>query len=144
TDRPVVGDWNGDGNDTVGVFRNGAYYLRNSNSSGAADLAFGYGDPGDQPLSGDWNGDGKDTVGIWRNGALYLTHRNATGVADYVFGYGDPGDAAIIGDWDHNGTDELGVVRASYASAVRGLLGERHAELVELFDHDAVAALARD
>ena len=26
-DLPVAGDWNGDGNDEVGVFRNGAWFL---------------------------------------------------------------------------------------------------------------------
>jgi hypothetical protein len=89
------------------------YYLRNSNTTGVADMAFAYGDPGDRPLTGDWNGDGTDTIGIWRNGALYLKNVNTTGVADYVFGYGNPGDAPIIGDWNHNGTDKLGVVRGT-------------------------------
>ncbi len=33
-DRPLVGDWNGDGRDTVGIHRQGVFYLRNANSSG--------------------------------------------------------------------------------------------------------------
>jgi len=52
----VVGDWDGNGTDTIGVFRNGVFYLRNSNTNGFADLAFTYGQPGDVPVVGDWNG----------------------------------------------------------------------------------------
>jgi len=35
----VAGDWNGDGIDTVGVYRpsNGMIYIRNSNTQGVAD-----------------------------------------------------------------------------------------------------------
>ena len=51
---PVIGDWNGDGIDTVGVYRNGVFYLRNSNTVGVADLAFRYGLPGDISVVGGW------------------------------------------------------------------------------------------
>jgi hypothetical protein len=38
-DKLVAGDWDGDGDDTVGVYRpsNGVFYLRNSNTQGIAD-----------------------------------------------------------------------------------------------------------
>ncbi|MGH8953266.1 MAG: hypothetical protein ACRDX9_17825, partial [Acidimicrobiia bacterium] len=38
-DKIVAGDWDGDGDDTIGVYRpgNGIFYLRNSNSQGGAD-----------------------------------------------------------------------------------------------------------
>jgi len=39
-----------------GIYRNSAFYLRNSNTAGIADLVFGYGIPGDTPLAGAWNG----------------------------------------------------------------------------------------
>ncbi|MEI7852004.1 MAG: hypothetical protein WCH86_09240, partial [Kiritimatiellales bacterium] len=60
-DIPIVGDWNGDGIDTVGVFRpsNAMWYL-NPNNAASPDntlIAFGYGLPGDIPVVGDWNGD---------------------------------------------------------------------------------------
>ena len=45
-----------------------AWYLRNTNSSGAPDVPFNYGDPGDKVLGCDWNGDGRATPGIFRNG----------------------------------------------------------------------------
>ena len=33
-DIPAIGDWNGDGVDTTGMYRNGMYYLRYSNTNG--------------------------------------------------------------------------------------------------------------
>lgn len=53
---PVTGDWNDDGIDTVGLFNDGVVFLRNTNSTGPADLTFGFGQAGDQPVAGDWNG----------------------------------------------------------------------------------------
>src|SRR4051812_7486433 len=32
-DRPVMGDWDGDGDDTPGVFRDGVWYYRNAISA---------------------------------------------------------------------------------------------------------------
>jgi hypothetical protein len=29
-DYPIAGDWNGDGIDSVGIYRNGVFYLRNT------------------------------------------------------------------------------------------------------------------
>jgi hypothetical protein len=61
-----VGDWNGDGKDTIGVFRSGRWFLRNTNTTGVADQTFSYGLPDDVPVVGDWNGDGTTTVGVFR------------------------------------------------------------------------------
>jgi hypothetical protein len=55
-DKPVVGDWNGDGVDTIGVYRDGTFHLRNSNTNGFAEIVFSLGMSGDMPISGDWNG----------------------------------------------------------------------------------------
>ena len=66
--KPLVGDWNGDGIDTIGLYDpvNGNYFLRNAHAPRAVDLVYGFGPPGLgwKPLSGDWNGDGADTVGL--------------------------------------------------------------------------------
>ena len=65
-DTTVVGDWDGDGKDTLAVRRGNIYYVRNSLTTGRADTQITYGNPGDQVLVGDWDGDGKDTFGVWR------------------------------------------------------------------------------
>ena len=65
-DYPVVGDWDGDGTATIGIYRGGSFYLSNSNTVGFADWVFPFGQAGDQPIAGDWDGDGIDTIGIFR------------------------------------------------------------------------------
>ncbi|MGB5169695.1 MAG: Ig-like domain-containing protein, partial [Acidimicrobiia bacterium] len=67
-DVPFMGDWNCDGIDTPGLYRqsDGYVYLRNSNTQGVADITFFFGNPGDVPLAGDFNGDGCDTLSLYR------------------------------------------------------------------------------
>jgi hypothetical protein len=114
-DYPVVGDWDGDGDATIGIYRNSSFYLRNSNTLGFADLVFAFGQLGDQPVAGDWNGDGTDTIGIYRpsTGQFLLRDDNSAGTADYSFYLGNVGDVGIAGDWTAKGFDTVGVFRPS-------------------------------
>jgi hypothetical protein len=111
TDKPVTGDWNGDGVDTIGVYRNGQWILRNSNSAGGANYRFNFGNPTDKPVTGDWNGDGVDTIGVYRNGQWILRNSNSAGAAHYRFNYGNPTDKPVTGDWNGDGVDTIGVYR---------------------------------
>jgi CSLREA domain-containing protein len=128
-DLPVTGDWNGDGIDTVGVYKpdTGIVYLRNSNTAGAPDYGFVFGNPGDTPLAGKWDRTmSGDSVGVYRdsNGILYLRRSLDTGFSDYFMILGNPGDAGIAGDWNADGYDSVGVFRPSntrfYLSNVNG------------------------
>jgi len=112
-DYPVVGDWDGNGTDTIGIYRNGVFYLSNSNTTSSADIVFAFGMPGDQPIAGDWNNDGIDTIGLYRSSAItfYLRNSNSTGAPDMSFAFGNPGDVGIAGDWDGDGIDTTGVFR---------------------------------
>ena len=53
-DRAIFGAWEGSTTDTVGVFRerSGMFFLRSSNTTGAADHSFNYGASGLVPISG--------------------------------------------------------------------------------------------
>ncbi len=85
-DKPFVGDFDGDGIDTIGLHREktGYVYFRNTNTEGSADLQFYYGIPKDVLVAGDWDGDGDDTVAVYRpsTGMLYIKLTNTTGNAD--------------------------------------------------------------
>jgi tripartite motif-containing protein 71 len=114
-DKPMVGDWNGDGVDTVGVYRSGQFLLRESNTPGFPDYSVVLGIAGDVPIVGDWDGDGKDGVGVFRpsNGLIYLKNQLTSGVADYTMVLGSPGDKGLGGDWNADGQDSPGVYRPS-------------------------------
>lgn len=58
-DRPLVGDWDGDGKESIGTYRpsNRTFYMRNALSSGAANATITFGNTGDLPITGDWNCD---------------------------------------------------------------------------------------
>jgi len=51
----VVGDWDGDGADSIGVFRSstGTWYLDYDNDGGS-DGSVEYGIAGDRVIAGDW------------------------------------------------------------------------------------------
>ncbi len=121
-DVPFVGDWDCDGIDTPGLYRqsDGFVYLRNANSTGIADVEFFFGDPGDLPLAGDFDGDGCDTVSIYRTseGRVYVVNelgedQGGLGAADFAFTFGNPGDAPFVADFDGDGVDEVGLRRES-------------------------------
>ncbi len=121
-DLPMVGDWDGDGDETPGLYRqsDGFVYLRNSNSQGVADIRFFFGNPGDIPLAGDFDGDGHDTVSIYRpsQGRVFIINAlgandGGLGAADFSYYFGKPGDKPFVGDFDNDGIDEIGLHRES-------------------------------
>jgi len=120
TDKPLIGDWNGDGYSDIGVWRNGTFYL-DANGNGVwdgslIDFQFSFGLSNDTPLVGDWNRDGKDEVGVWRAGRFYLD-LNANRIldaapTDAIFLFGANTDVPVVGDWNGDGTDDVGIWRA--------------------------------
>ncbi|HXD34411.1 MAG TPA: hypothetical protein VN643_25050 [Pyrinomonadaceae bacterium] len=76
-DQPLAGDWTGDGDDDVGVFRNGQFLLRHQRAfGGGSTITVNFGQAGDLAIVGDWNGDGTDTPGVFRpsTGQFFLTN----------------------------------------------------------------------
>jgi hypothetical protein len=65
-DTVMVGDWNGNGHDTLAVRRGAQYFIRNTIAPGQADITVVYGRPDDRVLVGDWDSDGQDTLGVRR------------------------------------------------------------------------------
>jgi len=121
-DLPFMGDWDGDGTETPGLYRqsDGFVYVRHSNTQGIANLEFFFGNPGDVPLVGDFDGDGRDTVSIWRSSQARVFIINALGengaglgAAEYFFDLDDPSVVPFVGDFDGDGIDTIGFYRPS-------------------------------
>ncbi|PKU88281.1 Bacterial Ig-like domain (group 2), partial [Bifidobacterium pseudolongum subsp. globosum] len=93
--------------DSLGVRRGNRYYVRNSLSSGNADVEFTYGLASDQVLVGDWDGDGKDTLVLRRGNRYYVRNSLTPGHADKEFTLGLATDQVLVGDWDGDGKDTL-------------------------------------
>ncbi len=94
TGRPVIGDWDGNGTDDLGMFNEGFFYL-DTTGNGVWDKVAG----GDtfrdfdinsirstgRPAIGDWYGNGIDNLGMYNEGYFYLD-TTGNGVWDKVAG----------------------------------------------------------
>jgi hypothetical protein len=126
TDVPVAGDWNGDGRDEIGVWRE-RLFLLDSNGNGqwdgatGGDTAAAFGLATDIPVTGDWNADGSDEIGVWRpNARQFLLDSNGNYIWDGTAGgdtlsapFGLSTDLPVTGDWTGDGRDDIGVWRPS-------------------------------
>jgi hypothetical protein len=121
-DVPVAGDWNGDGRTKVGLFRQGFFWILDTNGNGtfeSGDSAFAFGGiAGDVPVTGDWNGTGTAKVGVFRSGFLWVLDTNGShtlDAGDQVFAFGGiAGDMPVVGDWNGDGRSKVGVFRAGF------------------------------
>jgi hypothetical protein len=116
----LAGDFDGDGCDTVSLYRPSAQRFfvidtlgDDGNGVGAAAPDFVFGDPRDQPFAGDLDGDGVDTFGLYRESTGFVYYRNSLtqGKADALFFFGNPGDQFVAGDWTGDHSDTVGVFR---------------------------------
>lgn len=137
-DTPLIGDWDGDGIDTIGVRRGTTFFLRNANTAGPADARFTYGEASDQPLVGDWDGDGTDTVAVRRGNTFYLR-----GLPKRTFKFGKVTDRFVVGDWDGDGRDSMGA-RRGRDFLLRNPLTTGKAETVFTFGDAADVPVAGD
>lgn len=110
---PVVGDWNGTGQEEVGVFlpKKGYWYL-DANGNGILDKCRvdaclkKFGIRGDMPVVGDWDGTGKVRIGVFRpSTGQWFLDTNGNGKfdgckVDACLGpFGQPGDLPVVGKW---------------------------------------------
>ena len=119
-DQPLAGDWNGDGVDDVGVFRNGQFFLRQPRAI-VNPIVVKFGQSGDLAVVGDWNGDDIDTPGVFRpsTGQFLLTNspniNNSSPSGGIITFAGQSGDKPVAGDWNGDGLDTVGIYRGSAA-----------------------------
>jgi hypothetical protein len=124
TDTPIVGDWNGDGVTTIGVFREGGWRLDVDGDGkwSDRDLAADFGEPGDKPVIGDWNGDGIDDLAVYRGGEWIFDSNGDRRIdaADRRLSLGGPDDQPIAGDFNGDGIDEPALYHDGNAGATAG------------------------
>ena len=126
SDRPIVGDWDGDGKADVGVYRNtptvGVGYLKTATRA----VAQSFGRPGFVPFVGDFDGNGTSQLGVKGIGSSTWALRSASGRAVAVSGLGAAADIPVAGDWDGNRRSDLGWYRSSthtfYERSLHGTL----------------------
>ncbi len=110
-DRPMVGDWSGNGRTKIGVYRASTNrWIVDYNGDGIVnavptDKVWAFGFATDQQVVGDWTGDGKSKIGVFRssNGMWYLD-ANGDGAfitaTDLTRGpFGVATDKAVAGGW---------------------------------------------
>jgi hypothetical protein len=118
-DEAIIGDWNGDNVDDIGVVRNEdmsmpplKLFILDANGTrfweGTApgqDEIHIFGRATDEPIIGDWNGDNKDDIGLHRDD-LFILDANGTRFwegtgpgQDEIHLFGIPSDKPISGNW---------------------------------------------
>ncbi|MGC5617435.1 alkaline phosphatase [Georgenia sp. Z1491] len=112
-DEVLVGDWDGDGSDTLAVRRGNRYFLSNSLYGGAAEVELTYGRADDAVLVGDWDGNGADSFAVRRGNSYFLSNSLTGGNADAVLDYGRADDTVLVGDYDGDAVDTFTVRRGN-------------------------------
>ncbi len=62
----LIGDFDGDGKDTIAVARNHQVFATNALTGGAADISLSFGRSTDTRIVGDFFGTGTDTLAVVR------------------------------------------------------------------------------
>ncbi|WP_324650338.1 hypothetical protein [Georgenia sp. H159] len=121
--RSYVGDWDGDGKDTIASRVGRTFSIRDTNDAGDPTRAIDYGRPGDKVYVGDWDGDGVDTFAVRRGSEYHVKNSVSGGAADHVIHYGRTGDDILVGDWDGDGVDTFAVRRGAEYHVKNSLSG---------------------
>lgn len=114
-DKPVPGDYDGDGKTDFAVFRpdsnahTGIWYVFYSGSNSWTSSQFG--NDTDKTTPADYDGDGKTDIAVWRasDGVWYIL-RSSDGGISYIH-YGANGDEPSPADYDGDGKADAAVWR---------------------------------
>lgn len=112
TDKPVPGDYDGDGIMDYAVRRPGAQNVWWVLYSGDTSLhSFNWGVDSDLSVQADYDGDDRTDVAVFRNGTWLILRSLGTVIQTEFFG--QAGDLPVPGDFDGDGKADLTVFRPS-------------------------------
>jgi hypothetical protein len=111
--QPLVGDWDGDGVEGIGIYKDGVFTLRNHASAASPESTFSFGSNqgGWLAIAGDWNGDGIDSIGLYKNGEFVLSNDNLTEAYRFTLSGIQGGWHPVGGDWNGDGSDSVGIYK---------------------------------
>jgi hypothetical protein len=134
--QPIVGDWNGDGTDTVGLYLPTVGQFRLSNATawpataaeGLVTFRLAAGKSllkTAQAVVGDFRGTGTDSVGVYDAGQrTWLLANGGSGpvrnVSRLRTTWAEPAWQPIAGDWTGTGADTMGLYNPSYTKTGYG------------------------
>lgn len=114
TDKPALGDYDGDGKTDFSVFRpnEGKWYIQRSSDNVTTIYSFGL--SGDKLAQADYDADGKTDIAIYRDGTWYIQRSSDSGVSTQQFGLSS--DVPAVGDYDGDGKADYAVWRGAAPS----------------------------
>ena len=92
SDKPVQGDYSGDGKTDIAFWREstGEWFILRSEDSSFYSIPFGQ--TGDKPAPGDYDGDGNTDPAVFRGGTWFV-QRSTDGIL--IVNFGLPGDIPV-------------------------------------------------
>jgi hypothetical protein len=118
-DKPLRGDFDGDGKPDGVIFRpsDGSWYVLLSSTNYSTWTSYQWGQAGDIPIPEDFDGDGRTDLVVYRpsNGVWYIRYssNNYNPAAASGYQWGVPGDIPLSADFDGDRRADLVVFRPS-------------------------------
>jgi FG-GAP repeat len=112
-DRPVAGDYDGDGTTDHAVYRDGTWWILPSSTLVPQVVNFGLAD--DKPVPGDYDGDGRTDPAVFRpSDQTWYVSGSRDGFTAVQYGLST--DRPVPGDYDGDGRTDLAVYRPLFGA----------------------------
>lgn len=109
TDKPVIGDFNGDSRDELGYFRDGSWNTYDRYNYAPPGI-FQWGVAGDIPVPGDYDGDRQTDYAVFRpSTGVWWVRLSAGGYL--ILTFGQNGDIPVPADYDGDGKVDIAIFR---------------------------------